>query len=100
MGNKVLLKTLDAGQIRPFDQAAADLSPQSLLWISLQPRLTVEATHWLIDYMLSLRDYFYMFEFESSSAAILRVTPRLTTHSFVMAHYCKKELQLQFKCSS
>ena len=35
-----------------------------------------------------------VFEFESSSAAILRVTPRLTTHSFVTGHHCNKEFQL------
>ena len=89
-----MLKALDAGRIRPFNQAAADLSPWSLLCIWLQPRLMVEAAHWLINYMLSLRDYFYMFEFESSSTAILRVTPRLTTHSFVTTHHCNKEFQL------
>ena len=89
-----LLKGLDAGRIRPFNRAAADLSPQSLLCIWLQPRLTVEAAHWLINYVLSLRDYFYMFEFESSSTTILRVTPRLTTHSFVTTHHCNEELQL------
>ena len=70
-----MLKALDAGRIRPFDWAAADLSPRSLLCIWLQPRLTVEAAHWLINYALSLRDYFYMFEFESSTTTILRVTP-------------------------
>ena len=89
-----MLKALDAGRIRPFDWAAADLSPRSSLCIWLQPRLTVEAAHWLINYTLSLRDYFYMFESESSSAVILRVTPRLTTHSFVTAHHCNKEFQL------
>ena len=88
-----MLKALDAGRIQPFNWAAADLSPLSSLCIWLQPRLTVKATHQLINYVLSLRDYFYMFEFESSST-ILRVTPRLTTHSFVTAHHCNKELQL------
>ena len=88
-----LLKALNVGRIRPFDRAAADLSPwSSCIW--LQPRLTVEATHWLINYMLSLRDYFYVFEFESSSTIILGVTPRLTTHSFVTSHHCNKEFQL------
>ena len=53
-----LLKALDVGRIRPFDRVAADPSPQSwCIWH--QPRLTVEATHWLINYVLSLRDYFY-----------------------------------------
>ena len=89
-----MLKALDVGQIQPFNWAAADLSPWSSLCIWLQLRLTVEAAHWLINYALSLRDYFYMFEFESSSTAILRVTPRLTTHSFVTAHHCNKEFQL------
>ena len=89
-----MLKALDAGQIQPFDRTAADLSPRSSLCIWLQPRLTVEATRWLINYALSLRDYFYIFEFESSSTTILRVTPRLTTHSFVTTHHCNKEFQL------
>ena len=43
----MVLKALDGGQIRPFDRAAADLSPR-LSWVWLQPRLTVKATHWLI----------------------------------------------------
>ena len=86
-----MLKALDAGRIRPFDRAAADPSPQSSLCTWLQLRLMVEAAYWLINYVLSLRDYFYMFEFESSSTAILRVTPRLTTHSFVTAHQTQKE---------
>ena len=77
-----------------FDRAAADLSPQSSSCIWLQLRLMVKATHWLINYVLSLRDNFYMFEFESSSTIILRVTPRLTTLSFVTAHHCNKEFQL------
>ena len=52
-----MLKALDVSRIQPFDQAATDLSPQSsCIW--LQPRLMVEATHWLINYVLSLRDYF------------------------------------------
>ena len=89
-----MLKALDASRIQPFDQAAADLSPRSSLCIWLQPRLTVEADHWLINYALSLRDNFYMLELESSSTAILRVAPRLTTHSFVTAHHCNKEFQL------
>ena len=82
-----MLKALDAGLIRPFDWAAVDLSPRSSLCIWFQPRLMVKAAHWLINYVLSLRDYFYMFEFESSGTAILRVTPRLTTHSFVTTHH-------------
>ena len=53
-----MLKALDVSRIRLFDQAAADLSPQSsCIWLQL--RLTVEATYWLINYTLSLRDYFY-----------------------------------------
>ena len=44
-----LLKALDGAQIRPFDRAAADLSPR-LLCIWLQPRLTVEAAHRLINH--------------------------------------------------
>ena len=56
----LLLKALDAGRIRPFDRAAADLSPQSsCIWLQL--RLMVEAAHWLINYALSLRDYFYYY---------------------------------------
>ena len=44
-----MLKALDGGQIRPFNWAAADLSPRlSCVW--LQPRLIVEAAHWLINY--------------------------------------------------
>ena len=92
-----MLKALDASQIRPFDQAAADLSPWlSCIW--LQPRLTVEAAHWLINYVpfvlvLEIISLF-IFEFEFSSTAILRVTPRLTTHSFVTAHHCNREFQL------
>ena len=47
--NLLMLKALDA-----------DLSPwSSCVW--LQPRLTVEAAHWLINYTLSLRDYFYYY---------------------------------------
>ena len=84
-----MLKALDVSQIRPFNRAAADLSPwSSCIWLQL--RLTVEATHWLINDTLSLRDYFYVFEFESSSTVILGVTPRLTTHT----HHCNKEFQL------
>ena len=83
--------------MRPFDWAAADLSPQ-LLCIWLQPRLTVEAAHWLINYapfILVLEIIsIIIFEFEFSSTAILRVTPRLTTHSFVTANHCNKEFQL------
>ena len=69
-----MLKALDGGRIRPFDRAAADLSPQlSCVW--LQPRLTVEATHWLINYapfivVLEIISII-IFEFECSSTAIL-----------------------------
>ena len=92
-----LLKALDDGQIRPFDWAAADLSPQlSCVW--LQARLMVKASHWLINYVpfvLVLEIIFIIiFEFEFSSTTILRVTPRLTTHSFVTAHHCNKGFQL------
>ena len=92
-----LLNALSDGQIRPFGQldwAATDLSPQlSCVW--LQPRLSVKAAHWLINYapfvlvveIISI----IIFEFEFSSTAILRVTPRLTTHSFVTTHHCNKE---------
>ena len=60
-----MLKALDVSRIRPFDRAAADLSPRSsCIWLQL--RLMVKAADWLINYTLSLRDYFYMFEFESS----------------------------------
>ena len=92
-----MLKALDGGQIRLFNRAAAELSPQ-LLCIWLQPRLTVEATHWLINYapfVLVLEIIsIIIFEFEFSSTTILRVTPRLTTHNFVTAHHCYKEFQL------
>ena len=58
----------------------------------------VKATHWLINYapfVLVLEIIsIIIFEFEFSSTAILRVTPRLTTHSFVTAHHCNKEFQL------
>ena len=92
-----MLKALDGSQIQPFDRAAADLSPQlSCIW--LQPRLTVEATYWLINYALFVLVLeiisIIIFEFECSSTAILRVAPRLTTHSFVSAHHCNKEIQL------
>ena len=92
-----MLKTLNGGQIRPFNQAAANLSSQlSCVWF--QPRLTVEATHWLINYapfVLVLEIIsIIIFEFEFSSTAILRVTPRLTTHSFVTTHQCNKEFEL------
>ena len=51
---------LDVSRIRPFDRVAADLSPRSsCIWF--QPRLTVEAAHWLINYTLSFRDYFYYY---------------------------------------
>ena len=55
-----MLKTLDAGRIRPFNWEAADLSPQ-LLCIWLQLRLTVKAAHFLNNYVLNLRDYFYIY---------------------------------------
>ena len=92
-----MLNVLSDDRIRPFDRAAADLSPQlSCVW--LQPRLMVEAAHWLINYapfVLVLEIIsIIIFEFEFSSTAILRITPRLTTHSFVTAHHCKKEFQL------
>ena len=93
-----MLKALDGGQIRPFDWAAADLSTRSsCIWF--QPGgLTVEAAHWLINYVpfvLVLENIsIVIFEFEFGSTAILRVTPRLTTHSFVTAHHCNKEFQL------
>ena len=92
-----MLKALDGGQIRLLDRAAADLSPWlSCVW--LQPRLMVEAAHWLINYapfVLVLEIIsIIIFEFEFSSTAILRVTPRLTTHSFVTTHQCNKEFQL------
>ena len=69
-----MLKALDGSQIRPFDWAAADLSPQlSCIW--LQPRLMVKATHWLINYapfVLVLEIIsIIIFEFECSSTAIL-----------------------------
>ena len=55
-----MLKALDVGRIRLFDRVAADLSPQSsCIWF--QPRLMVKAAHWLINYALSLRDYFYYY---------------------------------------
>ena len=92
-----MLKALDGGRIRLFDRAAADLSPRlSCVW--LQPRLTVKAAHWLINYtpfVLVLEIIsIIIFEFEFSSTAILRVTTRLMTHSFVTAHHCNKEFQL------
>ena len=67
-----VLKALDGGRIRPFDQAAADLSPR-LSCVLLQPRLTVKATHWLINYVpfvLVLEIIsIIIFEFEFSSTA-------------------------------
>ena len=83
-----------------FDHLTGQLqtpSPQ-LSCIQLQPRLTVEAALWLINYapfvlVLEIISIIIL-EFEFSSTAILRVTPRLTTHSFVTTHHCNKEFQL------
>ena len=89
-----VLKALDGGRIRPFDQAAADLSPwSSYVWFR-PGGLTVEAAHWLIDYMPFVLVLEIIVKFEFGSTAILRVTPRLTTHSFVTTHHCNKEFQL------
>ena len=92
-----MLKALKGSQIQPFDWAAPDLSPWlSCVW--LQPRITVKAAHWLINFasfVLVLEIIsIIIFEFEFSSTTILRVTPRLTTHSFVTAHHCNKEFEL------
>ena len=93
-----MLKALDGSRIRPFDRAAADLSPwSSCVWFR-PGGLTVEATHWLINYapfVLVLEIIsIVIFEFKFGPTTILRVIPRLTTHSFVTAHHCNKEFQL------
>ena len=93
-----VLKALDGGRIRPFDRAAADLSPRSSSVWFRPGGLTVEAAHWLINYapfVLVLEIIsIVIFEFELGSTAILRGSPRLTTHSFVTAHHFNEEFQL------